>query len=442
MANAETADERAAGLKRWETSLREREAAVALREADVGQKPEVVTHNAEIRQANESLIFSSLQAHELCEAAEVAQRRQEEFLAMLSHELRGPLHPISTAVEILGRLKYGQPVPARLLDLIKRQVAQMARLLDDLLEVSRVTHGKITLKRRSVDISEVLRQVAEAIAEQLSGREQMLTLELPDGPLWVDGDPVRLTQVFHNLLQNAIKYTPTKGSIKVCARAGDGSIEIRVMDNGIGISPQALGHVFELFAQDEPTADRSQGGLGIGLTVAFRMVELHAGTIRVISEGRGKGSEFVVTLPLLVEQAPAAKDTGSLRPADPPPSARILIIEDNVVAAETLAELLECCGHAVQIAHDGPSGLNKLDTFQPQIVLCDIGLPGMDGYEVAARVRERSQPPVPVMVALTGYGGASDRERAKAAGFDHHLVKPADLECLLGIVASAMRTRS
>ena len=451
-------DEREAALGRREEALREREVTLREREeiakdwshsawsreeeqrAEADRSADVETQNGELRQANEHLVLATIEAQELREAALIARRRQDEFLAMLGHELRNPLGPICNAVEILARLDDGQPAPRPMLDIIRRQVQQMVRLLDDLLDVSRVTHGKVTLQRRPTVVSDFINPAVEATSELMKERDQQLTLDLPAVPLHVDGDAVRLAQVFSNLLQNASKYTQAGGSITLRAERKGESVVIRVIDNGMGISAKALPYVFELFAQDERAMARSQGGLGVGLTVVRRMVELHKGSVEVFSGGRGQGSEFVVTLPRLevrgeAEIAPRA--VGLLAPMP----ARILLIEDNVDAGEVLAELLSESGHEVAVALDGQAGLDLFDSFDPQVVLCDIGLPGLDGYEVAIRMRERRPTQRPAMVALTGYGSAKDHERSMAAGFDHHVVKPANPEVLLRIIDSAMRAR-
>ncbi len=384
------------------------------------------------------MVLATIEAQELREAALIARRRQDEFLAMLAHELRNPLGPIRNAVEILARLHDAQPVPRPVLDIIRRQVQQMVRLIDDLLDVSRVTQGKVTLQRRPTEVTEFINRAVEATSELVKERNQQFTLDLPAVPLYVDGDAVRLAQVFSNLLQNASKYTQASGSITLRAERMGESVVIRVIDNGMGISAKALPFVFDLFAQDERTMARSQGGLGIGLTVVRRMVELHEGTVEVFSDGRGQGSEFVVTLPRLehrgeVEIAPRA--VGLLAPTP----ARVLLIEDKVDAGAVLAALLNQSGHKVEVALDGQTGLDLFDRFNPHVVLCDIGLPDLDGYEVAIRMRERRPTKRPAMVALTGYGSAKDHERSMAAGFDHHVVKPANPEVLLRIIDSAMR---
>ncbi len=442
-------DRREEALRERETALRERErvanhwadSAWAREEeqrVEADKNAAVETQNSELRQANEHLILATIEAQELREDAVIARRRQDEFLAMLAHELRNPLGPIRNAVEILARLDDAQPIPRPVLDIIRRQVQQMVRLIDDLLDVSRVTQGKVTLQRRPTEVTEFINRAVEATSELVKERSQQLTLELPAVPLYVDGDAVRLAQVFSNLLQNASKYTQAGGSITLHAERKGESVVIRVIDNGMGISAKALPHVFDLFAQDERAMARSQGGLGIGLTVVRRMVELHGGTVEVSSDGRGQGSEFVVMLPRLEHRGEAEIAPRAVGLMAPVP-ARVLLIEDKVDAGEILAALLSQSGHKVEVALDGQAGLDLFDRFNPQVVLCDIGLPGLDGYEVAIRMRERRPTRRPAMIALTGYGSAKDHERSMAAGFDHHVVKPANPEVLLRIIDSAMR---
>lgn len=451
--------EREAAVRSVEHALQERAALMAGREAELVRREDEVTQRAQeqdaadtswaqseednkvLRELNEHLVFVTLEAQELRDAAELARNRQEEFLAMLAHELRNPLGPIRNAVEILSRLTDAQPVPRPILDIIRRQVRHMVRLVDDLLDVARVTQGKVTLERQPTAISEFIRRAVEATHDPFNERNQRLSVDLPADPLFVNGDVVRLAQVFSNLLQNACKYTPLGGAIAVRAERVEKSVVIRVIDNGVGIAAGMLAHVFDLFAQDERTIDRSQGGLGIGLTVVRRLVELHGGTVRVRSDGRGAGSEFTVILPLIdQEREPpfVASAISSLAPI----AGRILVIEDNVEAGETLAELLVMSGHEVKVALDGRAGLELYETFRPQVVLCDIGLPGMDGYEVAIRMRERRPTRRPTMVALTGYGSQKDHERSLAAGFDHHVVKPSDPDALLRLIDAAMRAES
>lgn len=449
-------EERQEALRQGEDHLSQRLSALAKREAaagawedsawvreqeqraDAAEKAELDSQNNEIRLANEHLILATLEAQELREAAITARRRQEEFLAMLAHELRNPLGPIRNSVEILLRLPETQPAPRPLLAVIRRQVEHMGRLLDDLLDVSRVTQGKVVLQRQPTEVSEFIRRAVETNTESISKRNQVLDLELPAQPLYVNGDVVRLAQVFANLLQNASKYTQDGGVITLRATPASDSVVIRVLDNGAGISEETIPHIFDLFAQDDRTLARSRGGLGIGLTIVRRMVELHEGSVEARSEGPGRGSEFIVTLPRIAPEK-EAHDVPATAALLAPVSARVLIVEDSVDAAAALATLLRSSGHHVDVAFDGQSGLESFDRAPPHVVICDIGLPDMDGYEVATRMRERRPSRSPTMIALTGYGSEKDHERSLAAGFEHHFVKPANPDELLRVIDSAMR---
>lgn len=429
-------------LLQREAAVAAREAAVRLREeaADASVRPfgsaaQAQARNLELRQANEHLIMATLQAAELKDAAQAAHRRQDEFLAMLAHELRNPLAPIRTAMAVLERPGCTGPMREKMHSVIGRQVGHMVRLVDDLLDASRLTQGKVILQRQRAPVAEFVQQAAENTRELIDAQRQQLTLDLPPAPLFVDGDPVRLVQIVGNLLHNAAKYTPEGGAISVTVRPLGDSVVIRVGDNGVGIAAEALPFIFDMFTQDERSLSRSQGGLGIGLTVVRRMVELHGGTVEARSAGLGQGAEFVVSLPrLLPVEAKAQTEAVTVSPAG---AARIVVIEDNVDAADTLATLLRLSGHRVEVALDGASGLELITQLRPQVVLCDIGLPGMDGYEVGRQVHTRGLLPAPVMIALTGYGGPNDRARALAAGFDHHMAKPADVAALERLIGTA-----
>ncbi|MEP7058889.1 MAG: ATP-binding protein [Caldimonas sp.] len=437
--------EREGAVTDREDAARVREGAAGLREeaqrvVDEAQG-EVEARNSELRRANAHLVIATLAAEESTEAAELAHRRQDEFLAMLAHELRNPLAPIRSAAALLERVESAEPMLPLIRKVIQRQVAHMARLIDDLLDVSRVTQGKVILQRQPTAVTEFVDQAVETCRELIDARHQQLTLDMPVTPLYVDGDPVRLAQIIGNLLHNAAKYTQEGGAIALSVRRRGDAVVIRVSDNGIGILAEALPHIFELFTQNDRSLSSTEGGLGIGLTVVRSMVELHGGSVDARSGGLGQGSEFVVTLPRMehvVERAVATRAGAATASAQ----ARILIIDDNADAGEILAMLLRVSGHEVEIALDGPSALKVFAQVRPQVVLCDIGLPGMDGYQIAARMREESQEPVPVMIALTGYGDAQNCDRALAAGFDHHVVKPADPEALLRLIDSALLTAS
>ncbi|MGZ5097153.1 MAG: hybrid sensor histidine kinase/response regulator [Usitatibacter sp.] len=391
---------------------------------------------AVLREANEHLVLATIDAQKLSDAAARTNLRQEQFLATLAHELRNPLAPIRTANAVLGLVAAGEPRLQKLHEIIDRQVKQMARLLDDLLDVARMTSGKIKLQRRPVAIREFLEQAIETGKPLIDERAQLLTVDIPAAPIHVDGDPVRLTQVFCNLLHNAAKYTKVGGAIALTARLDGEAVVIRVTDNGTGIAPDLLPRIFDLFSQASHPNETAQGGLGLGLTVVRRMVEMHGGTVVARSAGVGKGSEFVVTLPLLRSvSAQEAPGRAEVQASPRQRGYRITLIDDNVDANSSLQLLLQLMGHEVSTASDGASGLVAIHANRPQIVVCDIGLPDMDGYTVATRVRAQIKGAMPVMIALTGFGQESDRDRALAAGFDHHLVKPVDPQALLRLIA-------
>ena len=433
-------------LAQRERTVVDREEAVRLREEEVARR-EVAQHavahaqsdaqvrNANMMEANEHLVMATLAAEELNEAAQLTRRRQDEFLAMLAHELRNPLAPIRNAVALLARLDTIDPALTVIREVIQRQVEHMARLLDDLLDASRVTSGKVNLQRRPTAVSEFVNHAVEICRGLIDTRHQQLTLDMPVTPIYVDGDPVRLAQIVGNLLHNAAKYTPEGGAIAVRARPVRDTIEIRVNDNGSGIAADALPSIFDLFTQEDRSLSRSQGGLGIGLTVVRSMVELHGGKIEARSGGLGHGSEFVVTLPRIKH---VSKPTVAAREVIASAPASILLIDDNVDAGLLLVMLLRMSGHEVEVALDGPSALDLCARQRPQIVVCDIGLPGMNGYEVAARIREQCDGPAPALIALTGYDGPDHRARALAAGFDYHTAKPLDFEALLHLIGACL----
>jgi len=368
------------------------------------------------------------------ERARAADRRKDEFLAMLGHELRNPLAPISTALELMD-LK-GLDTVKKERDVIHRQVTHMTRLIDDLLDVSRITRGKVQLDKRVVELAPVISRAVEMSSPLLEKRRQRLVVELPSDVLLVDADATRLAQVFQNLVTNAAKYSDTGSTITVRGRASDEWILVDVIDEGIGIAPDLLPHLFELFVQGERALDRSAGGLGIGLTIARSLLELHGGTIDAASPGPGKGSTFTVTLP---RSARPRIDTDKMKPLRvlqrAAPGSRVLIVDDNVDAAMMLCSMLAELGHELQVAHDGPSALEVAAAFKPDIAVLDIGLPVMTGYELAQRLRQELGAEKLRLIAVTGYGQESDRARSRESGFDHHLVKPIELDELLGLLA-------
>jgi signal transduction histidine kinase len=357
-------------------------------------------------------------------------RRKDEFLAILAHELRNPLGPIRNAVELLRKLD-PSPAPAQenARQMILRQTGHMVRLVDDLLDVSRISQGKITLRRSPVELSAVLRAAVETSQPNINNRHHQLDVQFPQGEAWLDGDSVRLAQVIGNLLNNAAKFTPPGGRITLSASCVDSHAVIRVQDNGIGIAPEHVSSIFNLFSQAGHAPDRVQDGLGIGLSLVRTLVHLHGGSVSAQSGGTGMGSAFEVTLPITKSSAPACEPAETESPPAPAPY-RILVVDDSVDAAEIVGQLLEHAGHAVHIAHNGASAIAAALQVQPDLVFLDIGLPDMSGGEVAARMRELPALQNIALVALTGYGQHKDRESAMAAGFNHHLTKPVSLETL------------
>jgi signal transduction histidine kinase/DNA-binding response OmpR family regulator len=368
-----------------------------------------------------------------------ADRRKNEFLSMLAHELRNPLAPIRNGVHILRALAGSNAQVREVRDMMDRQVQHLVRLVDDLLDLSRITRGKIRLHREAVSLPEVLARAVETCRPLIDERGHHLTVVVPSEGPRVEGDAVRLAQVVGNLLNNAAKYSEDRGQIWLSAGPEGEQAVIRVRDAGMGIPGDMLASIFDLFTQADRSLDRSQGGLGIGLTLVRQLVELHGGSVSAHSDGPGKGSEFVVRLPLLKEEGASTKADPGAAPTTAfllNPSKKILVVDDNRDAAESLALLLEVAGHEVRACHDGRSALLRAEAFQPDAVLLDIGLPGMDGYEVARRLRALPGLRGALLVALTGYGQDEDQRRAREAGFDYHLIKPADLEALSGLLAA------
>jgi PAS domain S-box-containing protein len=376
------------------------------------------------------------------EELESEGQRIHEFIAMLSHELRNPLAPISNAVRLLQR-RHADADVLRCADLISRQANHLARLVDDLLDVSRITRGKVRLQPVTVDLNHLVRQATEAMRPGAEAMGLTLDLALSDASPYVDGDPTRLTQVVNNLVSNAVKYTPSGGRIAVDVRTApdDDVAIIQVADNGIGMSEALMERAFEPFVQGSRGLDRPGGGLGIGLTLVRSVVELHRGQVSVASAGADRGSTFTVALPLsrAVVTPPVPVPDGA---AAAPGRRRVLIVDDNHDAAESLGELLELHGHEVRLANDGEAALHEAQDAQPDLVLLDLGLPGLDGFEVARRLRAIPGLEHTQLVALTGYGQQSDREATAAAGFDAHLVKPVDFEELSRIVSKPASSRA
>jgi PAS domain S-box-containing protein len=352
-------------------------------------------------------------------------RRKDEFLAMLAHELRNPLAPIRNAVELLRLLGPAEPRLVRAREMIDRQVEHLVRLVDDLLDVSRVTQGKINLVTVPVDLADVLGEAIDGARPLLERHGHVLTVSLAGQPIQVHGDRTRLVQVFTNLLQNAAKFTPPRGSVTVTSEYGSHEAVVRVRDTGIGLTVEARHRIFELFVQEAPRIDRTLGGLGIGLTLVQRLVELHGGRVEAQSDGPGTGCEFIVTLPASVPAVSAGRPRHE-QPVAASRPLRIFLVEDNLDAAESFVTLLELGGHQVRSASDGLSALEVEPDFTPDVAFIDLGLPGLDGYEVARRLRQRPTWRGTVLIALSGYGREEDRRLSHEAGFDHHLVKPVD----------------
>jgi PAS domain S-box-containing protein len=361
-----------------------------------------------------------------------ADRRKDEFLAMLSHELRSPLAPIKSAVDILSLQRVDADTGARATGIIRRQVDHLARLVDDLLDVARINRGKISLDIAPVELRAVLTSAIETVRPMLESRRHEMALVLPAEPLYVNGDAVRLSQVFGNLLNNAAKFTEAGGRIRIEAERRGSRVEVHVSDNGAGIAPEVRSQVFDLFTQADHALDRSQGGLGIGLSLVKSIVALHGGEVWAESAGLGAGSRFTVRLPL--GAAPVEASGGAARPASRRRVLRMLVVDDNADSVDAMAMLLESLGHRVETATRGDIALEKAATSWPEVVLLDIGLPGMSGYDLARALRAMPFPVPPVLIAISGYGRDSDRALAREAGFDHHLVKPADPQALFAII--------
>jgi signal transduction histidine kinase len=451
---------------------------------------ELISANRELE--NEIAERKQLEAalHQRAEELAAADRRKDEFLAMLAHELRNPLAPILNAAKVLqlaeGPSEGQGSALARARDVVERQVKHMSRLVDDLLDVSRITRGLIQLYPEPLDLVSLTEHAVDMTYPEAEARQHRLTLVLPPEPLWLEADPIRLEQVIANLLNNAIKYTEPGGEIRVTVEWAVGSGQwtvdseikeaseamtltspelstvhcplptavLRIRDTGIGMGPEVLPHIFDLFAQADRSLDRSNGGLGLGLTLVQRLVEMHGGCVTAYSDGPGRGSEFVVRLPLRQgsgvggqgsETTPAPSPALSALTPDPrplTPAVRVLVVDDNVDAAEMLAELTELWGCEVRVAHDGPAAIEAALSYRPEVVLLDIGLPGMDGYELARRLREQDGLKGALLVAVTGYGQDEDRRRSREAMLDYHLTKPVDPEALKRLVAGALKGRT
>nr|WP_315256731.1 ATP-binding protein [uncultured Duganella sp.] len=361
-----------------------------------------------------------------------ADRRKDEFLAMLAHELRNPLAPISAGAQLLQSGHASEAAVQRTAGIIVRQVHHMTRLVDDLLDVSRVTRGLVTLTRVPLDVAKIVADAVEQVDPLIKSRQHRFDVALAPAPLMVTGDHKRLVQVLANMLNNAAKYTPPGGAIKLSARADGSNVKLSVSDNGIGMAPELRSRVFELFAQADRNPDRSQGGLGLGLALVKSLVELHGGSVAADSDGENTGSTFTITLPATQQRPDAPLPARSVTPVR---KLRVLVVDDNIDAALTLQLLLEAGGHHVTVAHTALAALEAAQARSPQLCLLDIGLPDISGYELARGLRALPHTARATLVAVTGYGRREDRELATAAGFDHYFVKPVDVEALLALIA-------
>ncbi len=369
---------------------------------------------------------------DLLEEVTAASHAKDEFIATLAHELRNPLAPIRNAVQILRAKGPADASLMRIRDIIDRQVQQMARLLEDLLDVSRISRSKLELRREVLDVAAVIDTAVETSRPLMEAAPHELAVDVPRATLWVEGDPVRLAQVFANLLNNAAKYTRDRGRIAITGRLDGTQVVVSVRDNGIGIAREMLPKVFDMFAQAEPAVGRAQGGLGIGLSLVKGLVDLHGGTVRADSPGPQQGSEFVIALPAVA----AAGQADHRQPQEAAVSGhRVLVVDDNADNADSLGELLELMGNEVRTVYDGEAALAALAEWAPTAVLLDLGMPRMTGYEVCRRIRERPEGRNVLVVAMTGWGQAEDRRRTEEAGFDRHLVKPVDPAALIKLLA-------
>ena len=371
------------------------------------------------------------------EDLKVASRRKDEFLATLAHELRNPLAPVSNALELMKRANGNVDLLEKVRTTMERQVAQMVRLIDDLLDVSRITRDQLTLKKERIELASVVQLAVETCQPHCEREAQELRVLLPPTPVYLQADLVRLAQVFGNLLNNASKFTPRGGRIELVAELLDGKVAVTVRDTGIGIAADMQSRVFELFTQVDDSRNLSKGGLGIGLALAKRLTELHGGSIAVFSEGRDRGSEFVVELPVLKEAHDLAAMASAAGALPPVVSRRILVVDDNQDGAESLAALLAMDGHETLMSHDGLDAIDKAQSFRPDVILLDIGLPKLDGFEVCRRIRAQPGGKDIMMVAMTGWGQADDRRKSKEVGFDSHCVKPVDHAALLEIISQS-----
>jgi signal transduction histidine kinase/ActR/RegA family two-component response regulator len=375
----------------------------------------------------------------LCARLLEADRKKDEFLAVLAHELRNPLAPIHNAVQILRARGPDDPILDGARAVIERQARQLARLVDDLLDLSRITTGRLELRRAQIDLREVLRSAVETSQPAIDSAGLELRIELPNEPVWLDGDLTRLAQVMSNLLNNAARYTDRGGTVTLAAERQGSDAVVAVRDTGVGIPTDMLSRVFEMFTQVDRSGERGKGGLGIGLTLVKRLTEMHGGTVEARSAGPGQGSEFIVRLPVALDGAPPPGAGTGVRSG---PSLRVVVVDDNPDMVASLATLLRLLGHVVREAFDGQEAVEAALAFRPDVVLMDIGLPKLSGYEAAERLRADPVTRGATLIATTGWSQEEDRERSRQAGFDHHLIKPVDPAELIGLLAAEARSRA
>jgi PAS domain S-box-containing protein len=394
-------------------------------------------HEDELRESLDALREANQHKDELMSELKDTDRRKDEFLAMLAHELRNPLSPISNALQVWPLVENDPEELNRLRSMMERQIRQLIRLIDDLMDVSRISRGRIQLQKQRVDLRTVISEAIESVQPLIDTESHRVTVALPAEPLFVEGDVARLTQVFGNVLHNAVKYAGRNGVIWIAAERRDGHAAVSIRDNGPGIPTHMLSQIFEMFQQVDKTSDRSFGGLGIGLSLVKQLVELHGGTVEARSEGPGSGSEFIVTLPAAANGQSESITRHTLQQVTSLPRHRILVVDDVGASAKTLAMMLNGIGQDVAIANDGQSAIARALESKPDVVFLDIAMPGMDGYEVARRLRAHEELKGLVLVALTGYGQEEDRKKAVEAGFDHHMVKPTSMEALRQLLTTA-----
>ena len=402
-----------------------------------GMLSEIGRRSQALEETNRSLQHEMTERSHAEQALLAADRRKDEFLATLAHELRNPLAPLNNALQILRVAGNDADLAAKAQDMMGRQLKQMVRLVDDLLDVSRITMGKLALQKERVELHPILDDAVDTVRTLMATLNHELILDVPSEPIHLDADATRLAQVFANLLNNAAKYTDPGQPVVLRVTCGDGDVTVRIIDRGIGLAADTIPHIFEPFAQVDHSLDRSQSGLGVGLALSKRLVELHGGDIEARSGGLGKGSEFIVRLPIA-----AGADAAAVRLSQPPGGetagcCRILLADDNVDFATSMAMLLRAVGHEVRVAHDGAEALTIAEAFLPQVAFLDIGLPKMNGYDLARRLRASPVTTQAVLVAVTGWGQERDRQLAREAGFERHLVKPVAFEQIEAILKEA-----